>query len=127
MRNIIYIILGSVSLGLGIIGIVLPILPTTPFILLAAYFYLRGSERLYFWLINHKVFGKYVYNYLTHKAIPLRAKISAIVLIWITIPICWILLKNLVFRIIITFIAIIVSIYIFILKTLKKETPKRCD
>lgn len=119
IKKIIYIVLGSLFLGLGAIGIIVPILPTTPFLLLSAYFYLRSSKKLYNWLINHKILGPYVYNYLTYKTIPKKAKISAISLIVITIPIAVIIIDHLVAYIALPVIAIIVCIYLLNLKTLE--------
>lgn len=76
------IILGTVSLALGIIGIFLPLLPTTPFLLLTAALYFRGSPRLYQWLLNHKCLGPYIRSFRENKAIPLRAKIISLLLMW---------------------------------------------
>ncbi|NDV80957.1 YbaN family protein [Bacteroides sp. 51] len=86
--NILYIILGSISLALGIIGIFVPLLPTTPFLLLTAALYFKGSPRLYHWLISHKYLGTYIRNFRENKAIPLRAKIISVSLVWITILYC---------------------------------------
>ena len=79
------IVAGTVSLGLGTLGVVVPLLPTTPFLLLTAACYLRSSDRLYKWLINHRLYGKFLHNYMEHKAISLNVKIGSIVLLWITI------------------------------------------
>lgn len=79
-----YITLGTVSLGLGIVGIVLPLLPTTPFLLLTAALYLKSSPRLYAWLMSRKYLGTYIRNFRENKAIPFHGKIIAITLIWIT-------------------------------------------
>ena len=68
-------ILGLLSLGLGILGIFLPVLPTTPLLLLAAALFLRSNRRLYHWLMNHPKLGTYIRNFIEHKAIPLRVKI----------------------------------------------------
>ena len=76
------IILGSLSLALGIVGIFVPLLPTTPFLLLTAALYFRGSSRLYQWLLSHKYFGPYIRNYRENKAIPLRAKVYSLLLMW---------------------------------------------
>lgn len=73
---------GILSLVLGTIGIFLPVLPTTPFLLLSAYCFIRSSVKLYHWLIHHRVFGAYIYNYLEHRAVKKRAKIVAIVMLW---------------------------------------------
>lgn len=58
--------MGVISLGLGIIGVFVPGLPTTPFLLLTAVLFARGSHRMHNWLINHKILGKYITNYKTH-------------------------------------------------------------
>ncbi|MFA7366672.1 MAG: YbaN family protein, partial [Bacilli bacterium] len=70
IKKIIYIILGTISLILGTIGILLPIIPTTPFILLSGYFYIRSSKKIYEWLLNNKIFGKYISNYVYQRSIP---------------------------------------------------------
>ena len=67
----ILIISGSFFFELGIIGIVIPLLPTTPFLLLAAACYSRSSKKFYNWLLNNKWFGPYITNYLDGKGIPL--------------------------------------------------------
>jgi uncharacterized protein len=85
IKNALFVVFGTLSLIIGIIGIILPILPTTPFLLLAAGCYARGSKRFYFWLINNKVFGRYIKNYREGKGIPLKVKIISISFLWITI------------------------------------------
>jgi uncharacterized membrane protein YbaN (DUF454 family) len=81
----ILIAIGTSSLALGIAGIFLPILPTTPFLLLAAACYARRSRRFYNWLISNRFFGEYIRNYLERRGIPLRVKVLSIALLWITI------------------------------------------
>ncbi|MDR1331728.1 MAG: YbaN family protein [Tannerella sp.] len=76
------IALGMISLGLGILGIFLPLLPTTPFLLLSAALFARSSERLYGWLLSHRLFGEYIRDFLQEKAIPLRIKILSISVMW---------------------------------------------
>lgn len=77
--------LGAVALGLGILGIFVPLLPTTPFLLLAAAAFVRSSKSLHDWLLNHRWFGTYIRNYREHRAITLRAKVSTLTLLWGTI------------------------------------------
>ena len=67
--------LGWLSVALGIIGAFLPLLPTTPFLLLAAACFMRSSERFYLWLINHKWLGPWVKPYLEGEGIPLKGKV----------------------------------------------------
>ena len=117
----IYIIIGTISLILGVMGIFLPLLPTTPFLLLTAALYFRASPRLYNWLLSQKHLGPYIRNFREEKAIPLRAKIISITLMWATmlysisfiVPLMWA-------KIVLLLIAIGVTYHILSYKTLKK-------
>lgn len=80
--------LGIVSLALGIAGIFLPLLPTTPFLLLSAWLFVRSSPRLYAWLTNHPRLGPYIRNFRENRAIPLRVKIVSVTMVWLTIGYC---------------------------------------
>lgn len=79
------ITLGSLSLALGTLGVFLPVLPTTPFLLLTAACYARGSTRIYNWLMNNRYFGAYIRSWRNEKRIPARIKILAITMILFTI------------------------------------------
>ena len=76
-----WLVVGFVSLGLGIIGTVLPLIPTTPFLLLAAFGFARSSPRLAAWLEHHPQFGPLIANWREHRAIGRRAKIAAMLVI----------------------------------------------
>ncbi|MBU0937022.1 MAG: YbaN family protein [Spirochaetes bacterium] len=76
---------GNLSVGLAILGVFLPVLPTTPFLLLAAACYLRSSRRLYRWLLNNRVFGRYLRNYREGKGLPLSFKIWTVVVLWLSL------------------------------------------
>jgi uncharacterized protein len=78
----IYNAAGVLALLLGILGLFLPLLPTTPFLLLASWCFARGSERLHRWLLSHRVFGEYLRNFEAGRGIPLKAKILATVMLW---------------------------------------------
>lgn len=84
-KQILYITFGTIFLGLGTLGIFLPLLPTTPFWLLTSWLYLRSSEKLYNRVMANKYFGSYMKNFIEDRAIPLRAKIMSVSLLWITI------------------------------------------
>jgi uncharacterized membrane protein YbaN (DUF454 family) len=79
------IIGGTLFVALGVIGIFVPVLPTTPFLLLAAACYARGSERFYHWLVTNRWFGEYIKNYREGRGIPLKQKVLTISLLWLTI------------------------------------------
>ena len=82
-----FLALGSIALALGLLGIFLPLLPTTPFVLLAAACYARGSRRFYDWLIANRTFGPIILEWERHRSIPYRTKITAIVLMSTTLAI----------------------------------------
>ena len=82
-----FLVLGSIALVLGLIGIFLPLLPTTPFVLLAAACYARGSRRFYDWLLANRTFGPIILEWERHRSIPYRTKITAIVLMSTTLAI----------------------------------------
>ncbi len=81
-------LLGAVALLLGLIGIFVPLLPTTPFLLLAAALWVRSSPRLYAWLLAHRRLGPYIRQFREHRAIPLRAKVLSVMLLWATLLYC---------------------------------------
>jgi len=74
-----WLIVGFLSLALGAIGIALPLLPTTPFILIAAFAFAQSSEKLHQWLLEHNVFGPLIDNWQRHGAISKRAKVASVV------------------------------------------------
>ena len=118
--RILFILLGSLSLVLAVVGIFLPLLPTTPLLLLAAALYLRSSPRLYEWLLNHKYLGSYIRNFREHRAIPLRAKIVSVALIWITLLYCalWVV-PQIWIKILLIGLAVALTIHILSFKTLR--------
>lgn len=121
LKKYLYILLGSVTLVIGTIGIFLPILPTTPLLLLTGFFYLRSSEKLHQWLIHHRIFGAYIYSYVTYKAVSLKTKISAISILWLSILFSMYLIDNNWLRLMLGVIAFSVTVYISSLTTLSKE------
>lgn len=85
LKRVIWFLAGTTCLALGSVGMVLPILPTTPFLLVAAACYCKSSERAYRWLLENKWFGEYIRNYKEGKGIPKRTKIVTLSLLWVTI------------------------------------------
>ena len=122
LSRCVLIIIGSFFTGLGILGIFLPLLPTTPFLLLAAVCYIRSSERFYNWLMNNKWLGRYIKNYLEGRGVSLKSKILSISLLWITIGYSVFFVVNIFpIRVILILIAIGVTIHLLSIRTLKQR------
>lgn len=123
---------GVICVFLGAIGIVLPILPTTPFLLAAAACFCKSSTRMYNWLLSNKWFGEYIRNYREGRGLPRRTKITALTVLWATIGISIVFLLNrilpqpliLPLQLIMIVVAIGVSIHILRLPTFKKRVSK---
>lgn len=119
IQKYLLIFLGTISLILGMIGVLIPVLPTTPFLLLASFCYIRSSKRLYDWLINHKLFGSYIYNYMTHRAVEPKAKITAITFLWTSLILSMVLVPILHLRLFLAAVGIGVSVHLLTLKTIR--------
>ena len=118
IKRILFISLGTIFLGIGSIGAILPILPTTPFLLLSAACYIRGSPRIYQWLISNRVFGEFIGNYVKGKGIKRRQKWIAICSTWLMISVTIIFfLDEVLLRILLLVIAGAVSAHILSLPT----------
>ena len=121
LRKQLLIVAGTISTAIGTLGIFVPLLPTTPFLLLAAACYIRSSERFYRWLINNRLFGTYIRNYIEGRGMPLRIKLFTIFLLWITIGISvCIVTQNLVVRIVLVLVAIGVTLHVIYIRARKQ-------
>lgn len=119
-RSVRYALLavGWLSIALGVIGIFLPVLPTTPFLLLAAACFMRSSRRFYIWLVTHPQLGPWIRDYLDGQGIPRKAKVYTLLLMWSSIALSSYLVPHFWARLFMLTSAICVSIYILRQKTL---------
>lgn len=114
------VILGYVCVALGVLGIFLPVLPTTPFLLLASYLFYRSSPTAQKWLLGHKYLGPYITDFQMHKSISLRVKIYSVSMLWITILLsAFVFLDKWWLRLMLLGIATAVTIHILSFKTKK--------
>jgi uncharacterized protein len=128
MKKAMLIAAGSLALALGVIGIFLPLLPTTPFLILAASCYIRSSTRLYNWLLQHKILGRYIGSYMKYKAITLKAKIISAFTLWLFIAFSAIFIVDFLWlRFVLFGVAITVSLIIFSIRTLDKKELIECS
>lgn len=80
-HRIVWFTIGGIALALGVVGLLLPLLPTTPFVLVAAYSFARSSERCHRWLVHHRIFGPLIRNWQEYGAISRSAKITSAIFI----------------------------------------------
>ncbi|MGB9593629.1 MAG: YbaN family protein [Anaerolineae bacterium] len=113
---------GTLCVALGVLGMFLPVLPTTPFLLLAATCYARSSRRFYHWLMTHRWWGEYIRNYREGRGIPLKQKVLTILLLWLTIGYAaWFVVSPWWGKFILLASAIGVTLHLVRLKTFKPE------
>ena len=121
IKKYLYIALGFIALGLGIIGIILPVLPTTPFLLVTSYCFAKGSDRFHNWFINTKVYKKHLESFAKEKAMTKKTKRSIITMVTILMAIGFIMMNNVpIGRVVL----VIVWIFHFLYFGLKVETVK---
>lgn len=103
---------GLLAVGLGVLGIFLPLLPTTPFLLLALACFARGSTRLHGWLLANPVFGRYLRDWEEGRGIPRRAKATILVLMWVSLVYSMTLVHALLLRLMLAAIGLAVTVYL---------------
>ncbi len=119
VKRVIYLIIGTVALVLGALGLFLPVLPTTPFVILAAACYLRSSKRMHAWILKSRLFGETIENFQEGRGLKRDTKIRALVLMWATISIsAFFFVDKLIFRGAMFIVAAGVTVYLLRLPTL---------
>tara|TARA_B110000908_G_scaffold70732_1_gene85340 strand:- start:1401 stop:1790 length:390 start_codon:yes stop_codon:yes gene_type:complete len=116
------ILLGFLTLVLGVIGIFLPLLPTTPFLLLSAYFFSKSSDKFYNLLLSNKYIGKYITDFREGNGITRMTKISSLVAMWLAVgsSVIW-FIPIMAIKILLMIVAFAVTYYLLSLKTLKEN------
>ena len=112
MKRTILISLGLLCVGLGFIGVFVPGIPTTIFLIIALWAFTKSSEKLRYWLLNHKRFGPILNNWQEHKVVPRRAKILMVVLMSLAVILFYYSLQSLILTIGLIIILVSVAIYV---------------
>jgi hypothetical protein len=121
LKRRLFTIAGTIALGIGVVGIIVPVLPTTPFLLLAAICYMRGSQRLYNALLCNRFIGSYVRNYLEGRGMSLKMKIWTLSLLWAAIAYTAVLATDsIIIRIILAVVLTGVTIHVLLIRTTKQ-------
>ena len=119
MKRLLYVIAGHVLVVIGVLGVILPVLPGTPFLLLASACYLRGSPRLHAWLHRNRFLGPYLRAFQEGRGLPARVKGVAIALMWIGISVTIVMFAGVLLALGLVAIAIGVTIYLLRMPTLR--------
>jgi len=122
LKKQLLLIAGTICVVIGVIGIFVPILPTTPFLLLAAACYMRSSKKFYNWLLHNRLFGTYIRNYIEGRGMPAKVKIFTIILLWVAIgvSIC-IAAPTFIVKVVLIIIAIGVTLHIVFIRARKRS------
>lgn len=122
VKRTLFVLVGTLFLAIGFVGIIIPVLPTTPLLLLAAACYLRGSEKLHRWMIENRIFGEFIRNYTEGRGIEPRQKVITLAFLWMTISFSALyLIERLPVRILLFLIATAVSVHILALPSLRGQ------
>jgi len=112
---------GIVCVGLGLLGVFVPLLPTTPFLLLAGACFIRSSERFYTWLTTNRFVGSYIRNYMEHRATTMATKVTSISLLWIFLVAAGVFFtQSWLVRALLMVVAVGVTVHLATLKTIRR-------
>lgn len=125
MKKYLLITAGLLSLAVGIVGLFLPLIPTTGPLILSTFCFARSSPRLHAWILGHPTFGPRIKLYLERRALTLKTKVVAVSTLWASILLSAFLVDKLLVRIILVLIAVGVSTYLLHLKTYRGEIEEK--
>jgi uncharacterized membrane protein YbaN (DUF454 family) len=122
LRRALFLVSGFLFLTLGVIGVVVPVLPTTPFLILAALCFARSSVRCYRWLLTNRVFGRYLDDYLCGRGVSRRVKAGVLVFLWAVITLSAVVfVDRLWLRVLLFVVAAGVTVHVVLLKGRKRD------
>jgi len=121
VRQRLLVACGLAATGLGAAGIFLPLLPATPFMLLALFCFARSSDRLHRWLLNNRICGAHLKNYLDHRTVTLSTKVSSLALLWASLGVSVLVINKPWVDLLLGAIGAGVSLHLLMLKTAPSE------
>jgi len=117
IKRLIFFTLGATFLGVGVIGIVIPVLPTTPLVLASFLCFSQSSKKAEKWISNNRYFGSYIENYKTKKGVPLDVKLKSILFLWVMLIASIILMDQYSLHLLLILVGVAVTAHILSLKT----------
>lgn len=117
-KRLFFFSLGATLLGVGVVGVVVPVLPTTPLVLASFFCFTKSSKRAERWISSNRYFGSYIENYQTKQGVPFDVKIKSVAFLWITLSIsCYIFQDRTYLLILLPIVGFAVTLHILFLKT----------
>lgn len=115
------LVLGFIALGFGTLGIVVPLLPTTPLVLLAAGCFSYSSDRFYEWIKKNRLFGPYIENYREKRGLTKAFKIRNILLLWVSLAVSMFLIRTVFIYVLLSIVGVCVTTHLLMIKTRKED------
>lgn len=115
--RILLLVAGWFMVGLALLGILLPLLPSTPFLLLAAACFYKSSVRFYKWIFSNKFFGKYLQDYKEKRGVPLKVKLGTLLFLWISLMVSFYFIPTLCISLLLMVVGISVTIHLLMIRT----------
>ncbi len=120
-KRVLWVVGGSLSLAIGLIGIIIPLLPTTPLVILAAFCFGKSSPALHHWLVTNRYFGRYIADYQSGKGVPIRIKLFAVLIVWTSVLFTLTVIPLFYVKLFMIGVALFVTIFIFTSPLLKEK------
>ncbi|MGJ0908615.1 YbaN family protein [Clostridium botulinum] len=120
IKRVLLLIIGFISLGVGVIGVFLPILPTVPFLLLSSFCFIKSSKRISIWFENTNIYKKHVRSFKENKAMTLKTKLSILIPVYVMLITLFFMKDILAMRIVIVVLLVVKTIVFIKIKTLKE-------
>ncbi|AJD29717.1 YbaN family protein [Clostridium sporogenes] len=120
IKRVLLLIIGFISLGLGVIGVFLPILPTVPFLLLSSFCFIKSSKRISIWFENTNIYKKHVRSFKENKAMTLKTKLYILIPVYVMLITLFFIKDILAMRIAIVVLLVVKTIVFIKIKTLKE-------
>ena len=119
IKRLVLTVLGFICIGLGAVGVAIPVMPTTPFVLLAAFCFSAGNIKFYEWLRHNRVFGQYLENFRTKQGVSVGFKIISITFLWTGLIISMVIVRTVFIYAVLGIVGICVTIHLLLIKTKK--------
>jgi len=120
MKRIVLIVCGFLALAIGFVGVILPVLPTTPFVLLAAICFSAGHNKIGDWLRKNRIFGPYIENYRTKQGLSIPRKIASIFFVWAGLTISMVMVRTVWAYALLGAVGVGITIHLLMIKTKRK-------